>query len=935
MLYSAFNTSIAGEVSTYQILLLSFTPWCSLLTIANARKNSTNRSATLSPISFIVATTTPYRITSWSSQVNEELHQRWKRKAVFDHPPEGKAAGECLFYLRQGRRSAQEFALEFRTLAADAGWNERALIDHFRCSLREDVRRELACRDTTLTFDQLVDMAIRLDTLLATRGRPEWGSSIPPSSTSEPSPMELGGAGAREERRRSPKGTTPSTNCGRGGHTAARCWGGSPRGRDGRPRTGESLQRALKEWSAQCVGRCLGVSIGATSVESPNQVPALHIPPEYDDLAIVFSKAKATQLPPHRQGDCAIDLQVGAALPRSHVYPLSQEEKRAMETYIAESLRQGYIRPSTSPASSSLFFVKKKDGGLRPCIDYRSLNQITVKYSYPLPLIATMTESLHGARFFTKLDLRSAYNLVRIREGDEWKTAFSTTSGHYEYLVMPYGLMNAPSVFQSFVDEIFRDMQGQGVVVYIDDILVYSSTRAEHVALVRRVLRRLLEHDLYVKAEKCLFFQESVSFLGYQLSASGVKMEIDRVSAVRNWQTPTTVKEVQRFLGFANYYRRFIRGFGQVAAPITSLLKGGLVRLQWSAEADRAFGRLKDLFTSAPVLAHPDPALPFQVEVDASEAGIGAVLSQRSGTPLKLRPCAFYSKKLSPAEQNYDVGDRELLAVVQALKVWRHWLEGAQHPFLILTDHRNLEYIRAARRLNPRQARWNMFLARFVFKITYIPGSQNGKADALSRRYDTEERSVEPTPILPPSCLVAPVVWEVDSEIERALRTDPSPPQCPVGRTYVPLEVRDRLIYWAHTSPSSGHPGIGRTVHCLSTKYWWPMLARDVRVYVSSCSVCAQCKAPRHLPRGKLQPLPVPQRPWSHLSVDFVTDLPPSQGNTTILVVVDRFSKACRLLPMPGLPTALQTAEALFTHVFRHYGVPEDIVSDRGPQFTS
>ncbi|KAK6323383.1 hypothetical protein J4Q44_G00057220 [Coregonus suidteri] len=430
-------------------------------------------------------------------------------------------------------------------------------------------------------------------------------------------------------------------------------------------------------------------------------------------------------------------------------------------------------------------------------------------------------------------------------------------------------------------------------------------------------------------------FQKSVSFLGYQLSASGVKMEVDRVSAVRNWQTPTTVKEVQQFLGFANYYRRFIRGFGQVAAPITSLLKGGPVRLRWSAEADRAFGRLKDLFTSAPVLAHPDPSLPFQVEVDVSEAGIGAVLSQRSGTPPKLRPCAFYSKKLSPAERNYDVGDRELLAVVQALKVWWHWLEGAQHPFLILTDHRNLEYIREARRLNPRQARWTMFLARFVFKITYIPGSQNGKADALSRRYDAEERSVEPTPILPESCLVAPVVWEVDAEIERALRTDPSPPQCPVGRTYVPLEVRDHLICWAHTSPSSGHPGIGRTVHCLSTKYWWPTLARDVRIYVSSCSVCAQCKAPRHLPRGKLQPLPIPQRPWSHLSVDFVTDLPPSQGNTTILVVVDRFSKACRLLPMPGLPTALQTAEALFTHVFRHYGVPEDIVSDRGPQFTS
>uniref|UniRef100_A0A4W5LR80 ribonuclease H n=1 Tax=Hucho hucho TaxID=62062 RepID=A0A4W5LR80_9TELE len=239
----------------------------------------------------------------------------------------------------------------------------------------------------------------------------------------------------------------------------------------------------------------------------------------------------------------------------------------AMETYVAESLGQGYIWPSPSPASSSFFFVKKK-GGLRPCIDYRGINQITVRYSYPLPLIASAIESIHGARFFTKLDLRSAYNLVHIREGDEWKTAFSTTSGHYEYLVMPYGLKNAPSVFQSFVDKIFRDLLGQGLVLYIDDILIYSATRAEHVSLVRMVLGRLLEHDLYVKAEKCLFFQPSVSFLGYRISTSGVEMESDRISAVRNWPTPTTVKEVQRFLGFANYYRRFIRGFGQVAAPI-------------------------------------------------------------------------------------------------------------------------------------------------------------------------------------------------------------------------------------------------------------------------------------------------------------------------------------------------------------------------------
>uniref|UniRef100_A0A4W5PYX9 Reverse transcriptase RNase H-like domain-containing protein n=1 Tax=Hucho hucho TaxID=62062 RepID=A0A4W5PYX9_9TELE len=279
---------------------------------------------------------------------------------------------------------------------------------------------------------------------------------------------------------------------------------------------------------------------------------------------------------------------------------------------------------------------------------------------------------------------------------------------------------------------------------------------------------------------------------GTTFPRQGWRWRVTAFSAVRNWPTLTTVKEVQRFLGFANYYRRFIRGFGQVATPITSLLKGGPVRLQWSAGVDRAFGYLKALFTSAPVLAHPDPSLAFIVEVDESEAGIRAVLSQRSGTPPKLRPCAFFSKKLSPAERNYDVGDWELLAVVKALKAWRHWLEGVKHPFLIWTDHCNLEYIQAARRLNPRQVRWAMFFTSFVFTLSYRPGSQNAKADALSRMYDTEERSMDHTPILLASCLVALVVWELDADIERVLRTEPTPPQCPAGRLSVPSVVRDR-----------------------------------------------------------------------------------------------------------------------------------------------
>lgn len=403
-----------------------------------------------------------------------------------------------------------------------------------------------------------------------------------------------------------------------------------------------------------------------------------------------------------------------------------------MRAYIDEQLAKGFITTSTAPASAGFFFVKKKDGGLRPCIDYRGLNEVTVKYRYPLPLVPAALEMLRTARYFTKLDLRNAYNLIRIRSGDEWKTAFSTTSGHYEYRVMPFGLSNSPSVFQAFVNEIFRDMLHQRVIVYIDDILIYSDSLEEHVQDVRAVLKRLIDNQLYAKLSKCEFHQTRISFLGYIISADGVLMDDSKVKAVVKWPQPSSVKELQRFLGFANFYRRFIRNFSVIASPLTSLLRGGGKYFKWTTDCAAAFAQLKEKFTSAPILHHPDPEREFIIEVDASNTGVGAVLSQRYGNPAKMFPCAFYSRKLNSAERNYDVGDRELLAMKTAFEEWRHWLEGARQPFTVLTDHRNLEYIRSAKRLNARQARWSLFFSRFDFKITYRPGSQNGKADALS-----------------------------------------------------------------------------------------------------------------------------------------------------------------------------------------------------------
>ncbi|KAK3508516.1 hypothetical protein QTP70_031804, partial [Hemibagrus guttatus] len=706
-------------------------------------------------------------------------------------------------------------------------------------------------------------------------------------------------------------------------------------------KTGEVLR-----WGEQCFEGCFPerpsprfsrvqkIQMHATSVESPFKSRSVDIPACYSHFRDVFCPRKASKLPPHRPWDCAIDLVPGEPVPRGRIYSLSLPEEKAMEEYIAEALAQGYIRPSTSPAASSFFFVAKKDGGLRPCIDYRALNKITVKFRYPLPLVPAALERLRGATVFSKLDLRSAYNLIRIREGDEWKTAFVTPTGHYEYLVMPYGLANAPSVFQDFMHEVLRDFLHRFVLVYIDDILIYSRSMADHQRHVMEVLRRLRSHHLFLKAEKCLFHQPSVQFLGYVIDRSGVRMDETKVAAVRDWPRPTSVKELQRFLGFANFYRRFIRGYSSVTSPLTNLLRNKPKSLTWNPTALQAFDTLKQAFTTAPLLVHPDPERPFVVEVDASTTGVGAVLSQQQGKPPRLHPCAFFSRKLNPAEVNYDIGNRELLAVKLALEEWRHWLEGAKHPFSVLTDHKNLEYLRAAKRLNPRQARWALFFTRFTFTLSYRPGSKNIKADALSRLHSPDIPTDDPEPILPERLFANPILWSEETLPEPNTSTE-GPPGCPPGLQFVPQSRRTNLIHSTHTSLGTGHPGITGTLSLLRQRFWWPHMATEVKRYVQGCRECAMAKTPRHLPSGKLLPLPVPNRPWSHLGVDFITDLPASGGYTCILVIVDRFSKSCRLIPLPRPPTALETAAYLFNQVFRYYGLPEDIVSDRGPQFTS
>ena len=489
---------------------------------------------------------------------------------------------------------------------------------------------------------------------------------------------------------------------------------------------------AIREWGEDCSKNCFvssdqkeqiaEINLFSTNPTTDTEYPDLtSVPPCYHHLKGVFNKTKALSLPPHRPYDCAIDLIPGSTIPKGRLY-ISGPEKKAMNNYITASLEAGLIRPSSSPAGAGFFFVGKKDGSLRPCIDYSPLNDITIKKRYSLPLMTSVFDQLQQVKVFTKLDLRNAYHLVCIREGDEWKTGFNTPNGHYEYRVMPFGLTNAPAVFQAMINDVLRDFLDHFIYVYLDDILIYSPNLATHQDHVNQVLKRLLDNHLYVKAENSVFHAETVSLLGFIVGPGRVQMDPAKVSAVAEWPTPDSHKKVQQFLGFANFYRQFVRGFSAIAAPLHTITSTqGPFR--WSPEAEKAFQNLKHRFTTAPILTLPDPQRQFVVEVDASNEGVGAVLSQQSERDGKTHPCALLSRWLSRAERNYDVGNRELLAVKLALEEWRHWLEGAEPPFIVWTDHRNFEFMRKAKRLNSRQARWALFFNRFSFTLSYRPGS--------------------------------------------------------------------------------------------------------------------------------------------------------------------------------------------------------------------
>nr|CAB3502749.1 unnamed protein product [Digitaria exilis] len=662
-------------------------------------------------------------------------------------------------------------------------------------------------------------------------------------------------------------------------------------------------------------------------------------------------------MPPDRDIEFVIELQPGTAPISKRPYRMPPAELAEMKTQLQELLDKGFIRPSTSPWGCPAIFVEKKDHTLRMCIDYRPLNAVTIKNKYPLPRIDVLFDQLAGAKIFSKIDLRSGYHQIKIRPCDIPKTAFSTRYGLYEFLVMSFGLTNAPAYFMYLMNSVFMPELDKFVVVFIDDILVYSKNEEEHAEHLRIVLQRLRDHKLYAKFSKCEFWLDSVKFLGHTVSKDGISVDPTKVQQVMDWKPRTSVHEIRSFLGLAGYYRRFIPDFSRVAKPMTELLKKGQ-KFVWDGKCEEAFRTLRKLLTSAPVLTQPDSTKPYDVYCDASGTGLGCVLMQEN------RVIAYASRALRPHELNYPTHDLELAAVIHALKIWRHYLIGV--PCNVYTDHKSLKYVFTQANLNMRQRRWLELAKDYDMSLHYHPGKANVVVDALSRKSHCHCLSVESyadtlchelaklnLEIVPNGYLNnISLESTLHDEIFLAQQTDKK-----VGiireelakgteeryncfcqdargmiwfgnRIVVPKdpELRKKILSEAHHSKFSIHPGSNKMYQDMKKTFWWTKMKMDIARFVSECDTCRRVKASHLKAAGTLQPLSIPSWKWEDISMDFIVGLPKTvRGHDSIWVIVDRLTKTAHFIPVNTTYAVKKYAEIYLDQIVRLHGVPRTI----------
>ena len=599
---------------------------------------------------------------------------------------------------------------------------------------------------------------------------------------------------------------------------------------------------------------------------------------ESDQLKLLLAKYKDVfidpkVLPPHRIHDHTIPLLPTAIPVNSKPYHYSPFHKSEIERQVQELLQAGLITHSNSPFASPVLLVKKKDGSWRLCVDYRKLNDLTIKNRFPMPVIEEILDELSGSKYFTKLDLRAGYHQVRMQPQDEHKTAFKTHQGHYQYKVMPFGLTNAPATFQCIMNHILQPFLRRFVLVFLDDILIYSPTMEDHIHHMDLVFEQLRKNQFYVKDSKCSFAQSSLEYLGHIISDKGVSTDQSKIADMLKWPAPTDFTELRGFLGLTGYYRRFVKHYGLITKPLTSILR--LKQFTWTETAQKAFETVKQVMTTTPVLQLPDFQDTFTIETDACQDGIGAVLMQKG------KPVAYLSKALGEKHKGLSIYEKEFLALIMAVEKWRHYLE--RNEFIILTDHKSLTYLKEQNLHSEMQRKAMTRLMGLHFKIIYRQGKDNAAADALSRM--AHLLAIQAVSSVQPAWLQEVLnSYTTDSKAQDLLQklaiSSPDENGYSLEKGLIKHQgqvwignnsaLQTKLIAVCHSSAIGGHSGVAATYYKLKKHFAWKGMKHQVEDFVKQCAICQQSKHVHHHPLGLLQPLPIPDGIWQDLSMDFI-----------------------------------------------------------------
>ena len=624
-------------------------------------------------------------------------------------------------------------------------------------------------------------------------------------------------------------------------------------------------------------------------------------------------------------------------------------------------LQQGVVRPSNSPWSSPIVMVRKRNGSWRFCIDFRKVNSVTYKDAYPLPRIDATLDSLSGSIYFSTLDLQSGYWQVELEESSKEKTAFSTAGGHYEFNVMPFGLTNAPATFQRLMECVLSGLNNTECLIYLDDIIVFSSSFAQHLQRLENVFIKLQHSGLRLNPSKCRLAHHEVDYLGFVVTASGIKPNPSKVEVVLNYPVPSNVKQLRHFLGMANYYRRFIPQYSKIAEPLHQLTRTSSQSFSWSSACQNAFHTLKQHLTSPPVLAYPCFSVPFIVATDASSEALGAVLSQvQNGKEVVI---AYWSRQLTKAERNYSTIEREALAAVAAIKEFYPYLYG--FPFTLITDHNPLTSLKGVRDVGGRIARWVLFLQQFNYNVQYKPGARHGNADALSRMAAHEplvEKKINNISSLQELPHSIHMDMEQDKDdylrmVKEAVKNGDPPPGLTRQKNKLLLDngvlcrrFKERYdsppriqilvpshlqrIVLEHLHDRSGHCGVLKTTEKIRERFYWPGYERDVENHIKACRSCQLRKSPNPKVQAPLGCIEA-EYPFQKISWDITGPLPETEeGHKYILVVTDLFSKWVEAFPLKATDSET-LATVLMDEIICRYGVPVSLHSDQGANLCS